>query len=406
MAKAKKKAITVAPATANWSDTLISDMNKSMGKKVFFDLTDPNDSKIADINHWTSTGSRLLDGMCSNKILEGGLPEGRIIEIYGKTGIGKSHLAYQICRDALDQGGFVVYADTEHATNPENLWNLGIFRPGDKERASRFIFAQPDTLEEVFELMEHTMAKANEIRKIADVPVVFIWDSIAASATKSELEGDFDDQRPALTARALSRNFKKVVPKISKSKILVVALNQVREKIGVMYGNPETTPGGRALPFYSSVRIALHGGQMLTDKSGNTYGITVKAKTVKNKLVSPFRVAEFEIHFGVGIKDHQQIYDILAKHGPETINGEVIEVSGGGAWKYLNIDGEEVKKFHKSEFDKVLDNSEFKDLLDTYLAKAIETKMGAGGRQVDKDNYEEVLSLVEESTDGVDELED
>ncbi len=385
----------------DWSKTFIADLNKAAGTKVFFDLT--KDTDVADVSLWVSTGTRLLDSICSARI-EGGLPEGRFVEMYGKTGIGKSHVAYQICREALDAGGAAVYADSEHATNPDNLWNLDVF--GDEERNGRFAFVQPDTLEEVFERLKQLCDAATEVhKKDPNVPFVFVWDSVAASSPKAELEGDYDDQRPAMQARALSRNLKKFVAAVAKSGVVVLCLNQVREKIGVMFGNPETTSGGRSLPFYSSIRISLQGGSLITNSKGNTIGINVTAKTVKNKLVAPFRDVQFEIHFGVGIKEHQQIYDLLSKHGQHTFDGKTMLVEGGGQWKYLKIDGEEVKKFRKNDFHKVLEHPEFKPMLDSWLEAAMGAKM-IGRRKIDTTNYEEVRQAVDDATEGMDDLED
>lgn len=387
----------------DWSKNFIADLNKAAGTKAFFDLT--KDTTVAHVNRWVSTGTRLLNSICLSRI-EGGLPEGRIIEMYGKTGIGKSHIAYQICREALDAGGAVVYADSEHATNVDNLWNLGVYT-GDEERHGRFAFVQPDTLEEVFERLKQFCDFATEVHKDdPDIPFVFVWDSVAASAPKSELEGDFDDQQPAQTARALSRNIKKFVAPVAKSGVIVLALNQVREKIGVMFGNPETTTGGRSLPFYSSIRIALQGGSPITDSKNNTIGITVKAKTVKNKLVSPFRTVEFEIHFGVGVKEHQQIFDVLRAHGEHEYDGKKYKIDGAGQWKYLYVDGAEAKKFRKAHFYKLLDHPEYKNMFDDYLEAAMGAKMIGRRRDIDTDNYEEVRQAIDDATEGMDELDD
>ena len=178
-------------------------------------------------------------------------------------------------------------------------------------------------------------------------------------------------------------------------------LNQIRTKIGVMYGDPTTTPGGKAIPFHSSVRIKLGAGQQIQDKNKNVIGINVSAKTIKNKVSAPFRLCNFEIHFGVGIKEHEQIFDFLRKHGPEDVSGnKTIHVGGNGSWKTLTVSDSQTgevlleKKFYKSEFDKILDDPEFSGYCDDLIEKAMVRVMSHEDFvNIDSESYEEVRSI-------------
>ena len=352
--------------TSDFTNDLIKSLNKEHGSRVAYNLA--YDTAPTHVKRWISTGSKQLDYIISNR-RDGGLPEGRIIEIFGPPSIGKSHIAIQIARSTQEMGGIVVYIDTENATSVENLGLLGV----DIEK--RFVYVDTHCTEEVLSIAEATIMKAKAMDK--DVPITIVWDSVAASSPKAELIGDYDKDSIGLQARAISKGMRKITGVIGEQSVLFVILNQIRTKIGVMYGDPDTTPGGKAIPFHSSVRIKLGAGQKITNKEKEVIGINVSAKTVKCKVAPPFRSCNFEIHFGKGIVEHEQIFDLLRKHGPEVIGGKQVEVAGSGSWKTLTVsDGKtgEVfteKKFYKAEFDEVIANPEYSG----YIADLLELSL-------------------------------
>jgi recombination protein RecA len=331
---------------------LIKQLNKEHGTRVAYNLQ--NDESPTHVKRWISTGSKQLDGIISNRSA-GGLPEGRIVEIFGPPSIGKSHIAIQVARATQKQGGIVVYIDTENATSVENLMLLGV------DISKRFVYVDTHCTEEVLAIAESTIMKARAMEK--DVPITIIWDSVAASSPRAELLGDYDKNSIGLQARAISKGMRKITGVIGQTNTLFVILNQIRTKIGVMYGDPTTTPGGKAIPFHSSVRIKLGAGQKIENKAKEVIGIHVSAKTIKNKVAPPFRSVNFEIHFGKGIVEHEQVFDVLRKHckdnGPIEISGRIISVEGTSAWKTLTVTdsktGEEIvgKKFYKADFNDV-----------------------------------------------------
>jgi recombination protein RecA len=375
----------------DFTDDLIKSLNKSHGTRVAYNLA--VDDSPTHVKRWISTGSRQLDYIISNR-RKGGLPEGRIVEIFGPPSIGKSHIAIQIARSTQQMGGIVVYIDTENATSVENLGLLGV----DVKR--RFVYVDTHCTEEVLSIAEETILKAKAMDK--DVPVTIIWDSVAATSPKAELTGDYDKDSIGLQARAISKGMRKITGVIANQNVLFVCLNQIRTKVGVMYGDPTTTPGGMAIPFHSSVRIKLGAGQHILDKNKEVIGINVSAKTVKNKVTAPFRTCNFEIHFGVGIKEHEQLFDILRKHGPEVVNGMRLEVGGSGAWKTFTVLREETgevivdKKFYKADFDKLLEDPELSEFLADLLDSAMTKKRDTEEPDIDAESYEEVRAVAME----------
>ena len=383
MAKNKNK----SENTEDFTSDLIKSLNKERGTRVAYNLA--QDESPTHVNRWISTGSRLLDYICSNR-RDGGLPEGRIVEIFGPPSIGKSHIATQIARTTQALGGIVVYIDTENATSVENLRMLGV------DVSSRFVYVDTHCTEEVLSIAEATILKAKAMDK--DIPVTIVWDSVAASSPKAELLGDYDKESIGLQARAISKGMRKITGVIANQNVLFVILNQIRTKIGVMYGDPDTTPGGKAIPFHSSTRIKLGAGQQIKEGE-DVIGINVSAKTIKNKVAAPFRKINFEIHFGVGIKEHQQIFDILRKHGPEIINGKEILIAGTGSWKTFSVidvpTGEIIieKKFYKANFDEVLNSEEYSRYIDDLLEIAMVKKFSPDELDIDAESYVEVEAL-------------
>ena len=384
---AKKKTITSNESKEDFTADLINSLNKDLGSRVAYNLA--YDESPTHVNRWISTGSKLLDYICSNRS-DGGLPEGRIVEIFGPPSIGKSHIATQIARTTQQMGGIVVYIDTENATSVENLGMLGV------DVSQRFVYVDTHCTEEVLSIAEATIMKAKAMDK--DVPITIVWDSVAASSPKAELMGDYDKESIGLQARAISKGMRKITGVIANQNVLFVILNQIRTKIGVMYGDPDTTPGGKAIPFHSSTRIKLGAGQQIKD-GDDVIGIHVSAKTIKNKVAPPFRKINFEIHFGVGIKEHEQVFDVLRKHGPEIIDGKEVAVRGTGAWKSLVVtdtDTGEIlveKKFHKPKFNEIMNNPDYKGYVDSLLERAMIKKMNNSEFDIDAESYEEIRSI-------------
>lgn len=378
--------------TEDFTSDLIKSLNKEAGNKVAYNLA--YDVSPTHVKRWVSTGCKQLDYMVANR-KNGGLPEGRIVEVFGPPGIGKSHLAIQVARSTQQMGGIVVYIDTENATSVENLALLGV------DISKRFVYVDTHCTEEVLSIAENTIMKAKAMDK--DVPITIVWDSVAATSPKAELVGDYDKESIGLQARAISKGMRKITGVIANQNVLFLILNQIRTKIGVMYGDPTTTPGGKAIPFHSSVRIKLGAGQRIENKDKEVIGIHVSAKTIKNKVSAPFRSCNFEIHFGVGIKEHEQIFDVLRKHGPETVGDNTIEISGTGAWKSLVVVNNKTnkkiveKKFYKNDFEEVINDPEHGVYVNQLLEKAmIRDSVAVQDINIDAESYEEVRSIAME----------
>lgn len=380
----------------NFTKDLIKSLNKEAGTRVAYNLSE--DESPTHVNRWISTGSRMLDWICANK-KGGGLPEGRIVEIFGPPSIGKSHIATQIARSTQKMGGIVVYIDTENATSVENLQMLGC------DVTRRFVYVDTHCTEEVLSIAEKTILKAKALDK--DIPVTVIWDSVAASSPKAELLGDYDQNSIGLQARTISKGMRKITGVIGQTNSLFVILNQVRTKIGVMYGDPTTTPGGKAIPFHSSIRIRLGAGQQIKE-GDDVIGIQVWAKTIKNKVAPPFRKVDFQIHFGKGIVEHEELFDLLRKYCKDndvfSEDGNIAySVQGGGAWKSITMTntstGEIIaeKKFYKAGFKDIINSDEWAEAVDILTEAAMAKKLGSiEDVEIDAESYEEVQALAQE----------
>ena len=295
-------------------------------------------------------------------------------------------------------GGIAVYIDTENAVNPENLNQLGV------DVSKRFIYVETGCVEDTFTVIESIVNKVKASAK--DVPVVVVWDSVAATPAKAELEADYDKDSIGLQARQLSKGFRKITQVIGNQNITLVCLNQIRTKIGVMYGDPMTTSGGLALPFHASVRISLTGGARIEDpKTKELIGINVNAYLLKNKVAAPFRKVSFQIHFGKGIVEHEDLFDAVRGYCDDhriEKNGKLLSISGLQAWKELSVadakTGEVLinKKFYKAEFGDIMRDPQFKPYVDDIIEAALtrtyeQVKLDHDERlPIDPDGYEVV----------------
>jgi recombination protein RecA len=367
---------------------LIQSINKEFGTRVAFNLSEMDAPTI--VKRWIDTGSIQLNYAIRNAG-EGGYPEGRIIEISGAPSSGKSHLAYHAAAVAQKMGGLVVYVDTENATPVQKLADMGI------DVRKRFVYCDSHMTEEVFSIIESTITKAKQIIE-KNVPIVVIWDSVAATSPKMELDGEYEDNTIGLQARVISKGMRKITGVIGQNNVTLICINQIRDKIGVMYGDPTTTPGGKAIPFHSSVRISLTSGMPVKDKAGNIIGIHVICTIKKNKVAPPFKKCEFDIIFGKGIVEHEYIFDEVRTYCKEnkgvTRDGLKINISGEGAWKELVVSDEKTgeiikeKKFYKSDFGSLMKDEEYKK----YVMMAIDAALTINPGTIEQIIEEEITS--------------
>ena len=306
-------------------DTAMEQIIKNYGQGAVMFLGGEGNKKL-DVES-VPTGSIGLDYALGI----GGLPKGRIIEIYGPESGGKTTVTLHAIAETQKLGGMAAFIDVEHALDPVYAKSLGV-------DIDHLIVSQPDTGEQALEIME-TLARSGAID-------IVVLDSVAAMVTKAEIDGEMGDSFVGVQARLMSAAMRKLTSVISKSNTVAIFINQVREKIGVMYGNPETTPGGRALKFYASVRIEVRKGEKIVD-GGEIIGYTTKCKVVKNKVAPPFKETQFDMIFGEGIS---RLGEII------TMGEELGFIKKSGAWYSYNGERlgqgkEKTKKFLKENDD-------------------------------------------------------
>ena len=308
-------------------DAAIAKLEKDFGKGTVMKLGDPKAQVAVET---IPTGSLSLDLALGL----GGVPRGRVVEVYGPESSGKTTVALHMIAEVQKRGGIAGFIDAEHALDPVYAKNIGV-------DIDELYISQPDSGDQALEITE-TMVRSGAM----DIIVV---DSVAALVPKQEIEGDMGDSHVGLQARLMSQALRKLTPVISKSNCVVIFINQLREKVGVMFGNPETTTGGRALKFYASIRMDVRRTETLK-QSGDMVGNRTRVKIVKNKIAPPFKEAEFDIMFGKGISKEGDILDLAVSCNL---------VSKSGAWFAYNGDkigqGRENAKTYLREHPEVME---------------------------------------------------
>ena len=326
----------------------LSQIDRQFGKGSIMRL---GDNYVPTMDNVISTGCLSLDVALG----VGGIPRGRVVEIYGPEASGKTTLALHIVAEAQKSGGFAAFIDAEHAVDPDYSKRLGV-------NTEELLISQPDTGEQALEICE-TLVRSGAL----DVIVI---DSVAALVPRAELEGDMGDSHMGLQARLMSQALRKLTGTVSRSNTTVIFINQIREKIGVMFGNPETTPGGRALKFYSSVRLEIR--RITTIKDGTEMvGSRVRVKVVKNKVAPPFKKSEFDIMYGQGISYVGDIIDLA-------VEGNIVEKTG--AW--YSYDDMKIGQGRENAKSFLTENS---DILDAVTEK-VKSFMGLNNEAVETED--------------------
>ncbi|GAB2708746.1 recombinase RecA [Arthrobacter bambusae] len=320
-------------------EAALAQIDKQFGKGSIMRLGDDIRAPIEVI----PTGSIALDVALGI----GGLPRGRIVEIYGPESSGKTTVALHAVANAQRQGGIAAFIDAEHALDPEYAAKLGV-------DTDALLVSQPDTGEQALEIMDMLIGSGS-----LDIVVI---DSVAALVPRAEIEGEMGDSHVGLQARLMSQALRKITGRLSQTKTTAIFINQLREKIGVFFGSPETTTGGKALKFYASIRIDVRRIQTLKE-GADSVGNRTKAKIVKNKMAPPFKIAEFDIIYGQGISREGGIIDMGVEHG-------IIKKSGS----WFTYDGDQLGQGMENSRRFLRDNPE----LAADLERLIKEKLGVG----------------------------
>jgi recombination protein RecA len=301
----------------------------------------------------------------------GGLPRGRVVEIFGPESSGKSTLAMHVVAEAQRNGGICAYIDAEHAMDPLYASNIGV-------DVDELLISQPDTGEQALEIADMLFRSG-----ALDVLVI---DSVAALVPRAEIEGEMGDTHVGLQARLMSQALRKLAGTLNKSRTTAVFINQLREKIGVMFGSPETTPGGRALKFYSSVRLDIRRIESIKEGTDNV-GNRVRVKVAKNKMAPPFRLAEFDIMFGHGISREGSLIDVAVEHGV---------VKKSGAW--YTFDDDQLGQGRENSKRFLRENPELAMQLQAKVFEAVGMTTNGDDEKIDPEaDVEAAVSEVEEA---------
>ncbi|MDN3937262.1 recombinase RecA [Arthrobacter sp. 1P04PC] len=336
--------MAAAPDRQKALDAALAQIDKQFGKGSVMRLGDEVRAPIEVI----PTGSIALDVALGI----GGLPRGRVVEIYGPESSGKTTVALHAVANAQRQGGIAAFIDAEHALDPEYAAKLGV-------DTDALLVSQPDTGEQALEIMDMLVGSGS-----LDIVVI---DSVAALVPRAEIEGDMGDSHVGLQARLMSQALRKITGRLSQTKTTAIFINQLREKIGVFFGSPETTTGGKALKFYASIRIDVRRIQTLKE-GADSVGNRTKAKIVKNKMAPPFKIAEFDIIYGQGISREGGIIDMGVEHGL---------IKKSGSW--FTYDGDQLGQGMENSRRFLRDNPE----LAAELERLIKEKLGVGVKAAD-----------------------
>ena len=331
------------------AEVIASELNKQFKSHQVAYFLDGVGKTPTDVTDWVSTGSTILDLAVSNRP-DGGLAAGRITEINGLEGSGKSLIGAHALAATQRKGGLAVYIDTESAVSSEFLQAIGI-------DTDKMLYIHLETVEDIFDTVETIVTKIRESDK--DKLVTILVDSLAAASTKVEMDADFDKDGWATSkAIVLSKAMRKITQMIARQKVCLIFTNQLRQKMGVMFGDPWTTSGGKALPFHSSTRIRLKNMGQIKDTKKNTLGMKARAQIIKNRLGPPLRHADFNLYFDSGIDDKGSWLQVMKDH-------KLVKVAG--AWYTIKFEGEDIK-FQSKDFKKVLDE---RPELEDYLYEKI-----------------------------------
>jgi|GEM_PF-6768599 recombination protein RecA len=333
---ARKKVLSNTNAGVTKDDSILNDilvdsLNKKLGDVAF--ILGKGDSP-PETKEWLSTGSTILDTIISNDMdANGGIPVGKLVEISGEAASGKSLLSYMILKDCQDKGGIPVLIDTENAANEDFLRLIGLeFYP-----EGSLVYIQVDSIEGVFKAIEDIIRRIRENDK--DKLCCIVWDSVAGTSTDAEIQGDYGDATVGLAARLIGQGLRKIIRFIGTQRVSLVFLNQIRQKIGVFFGDDTVTPGGKAIPFFAAVRVRLYsGGKVKAGK--DVLGVGIRPKIVKNRMGPPHREADLKMYFNRGLIDEEGWLEVLLKFGEakkiSAQKSQIVNKDNGETYEVLN----------------------------------------------------------------------